>query len=157
MSSSLRRALALTALLFPLAAGACSQSMKLVRSSVDPAFVEGSVKSVFAVGVSESPIIRKEYENTVVAALQSSKMKVFGKIFRYRTKARATITAGAQRTSGCGGEDACCGFGFLAAFIGIVLRGPDPFDILCARATHAGRKHSVSGPGSRRRSSRAPR
>ena len=76
MSSSLRRALALTALLFPLAAGACSQSMKLVRSSVDPAFVPGSVKSVFVVGVSTNPIMRKEYENTFVTALQSSKLKV---------------------------------------------------------------------------------
>jgi hypothetical protein len=76
MSSSLRRALALTALLFPLAAGACSQSMKLVRSSVDPSFVPGSVKSVFVVGVSDSPLIRKEYEKTFVDALQSSKLKV---------------------------------------------------------------------------------
>jgi len=77
MRSLLRRTLPVVAvLLAPALFGSCSQSMKLVRSSVDPAFVEGSVKSVFAVGVSESPIIRKEYENTVVAALQSSKMKV---------------------------------------------------------------------------------
>src|SRR5262249_43047538 len=53
-----------------------SQSMKLVRSSVDPAFVPGSVKSVFAVGVSDSPIMRKEYEKTVVEALQSKTLKV---------------------------------------------------------------------------------
>jgi hypothetical protein len=59
-----------------LASAACSQSMKLVRSSVDPAFVEGSVKSVFVVGVSTSPLMRKEYERIFVDALQSSKLKV---------------------------------------------------------------------------------
>lgn len=76
MSHSLRRALTLLALLSPLAVAACSQSMKLVRSWSDPALVQGSVRSVFAVGVSESPILRKEYERTVVEALQSPKLKV---------------------------------------------------------------------------------
>jgi hypothetical protein len=72
----LRRALVLAALLSPVAVAACSQSMKLVRSAVDPAFVQGSVKSVFVVGVSNSPLMRREYENTFVTALQSSKLKV---------------------------------------------------------------------------------
>src|SRR5262249_17215919 len=71
-----RRALIVAALAFPVALGACSQSMKLVRSSVDPAFVPGSVKSVFVVGVSESPLMRKEYERVFVEQLQSSKLKV---------------------------------------------------------------------------------
>lgn len=67
---------AVALMLFPALLAGCSQSMKLVRSSVDPAFVPGSVKSVFAVGVSESPIIRKEYEKTVVEAMQGKNLKV---------------------------------------------------------------------------------
>ncbi len=71
-----RRALIVAALASPIALGACSQSMKLVRSQVDPAFVPGSVKSVFVVGVSNSPLMRKEYENAFVTALQSKNLKV---------------------------------------------------------------------------------
>ncbi|HEV8202227.1 MAG TPA: hypothetical protein VGS03_19630 [Candidatus Polarisedimenticolia bacterium] len=74
--SILRRTLVLAALASPLALGSCSESMKLVRSQVDPAFVPGSVKSVFVVGVSTNPIMRKEYENTFVTALQSKDLKV---------------------------------------------------------------------------------
>jgi hypothetical protein len=76
MSPFSRPRLALAALVFPLALAACSQDMQLVRSSVDPAFVPGSVKSVFVVGVSTNPLMRKEYENTFVTALQSAKLKV---------------------------------------------------------------------------------
>jgi hypothetical protein len=77
MRRSLRRIVpAVAVLMAPALLAGCSQSMKLVRSSVDPSFVPGSVKSVFAVGVSQSPIIRKEYEKTVVEALQSKDLKV---------------------------------------------------------------------------------
>lgn len=76
MSRSSRLTPALAAFLVPFAFAACSQDMKLVRSWSDPALQHGSVKSVFVVGVSESPIIRQSYEETFVQALQSSKLKV---------------------------------------------------------------------------------
>ena len=55
---------------------ACSQSMKLVRSWSDPALTEGSVKSVFVIGVSTSNVMRKTYEDTFYLALQSKNLKV---------------------------------------------------------------------------------
>lgn len=55
---------------------ACSQSMKLVRSWSDPALTEGSVKSVFVIGVSTSPVMRKTYEDTFYLALSSKTLKV---------------------------------------------------------------------------------
>lgn len=58
-----------------LSAG-CSSSMKLVRSWSDPALVEGSVKSVFVVGVAESMMMRKVYEDTFILALESKTIKV---------------------------------------------------------------------------------
>lgn len=71
-----RRAPAAAAVLALLVSAACSEKMKLVRSSVDPSFVEGSVKSVFVIGVSTSNIIRKTYEDTFYLALQSKNLKV---------------------------------------------------------------------------------
>jgi len=76
-SSPSRHALAAVVAAVALAAAAaCSQSMKMVRSWSDPALTEGSVKSVFVVGVSESPVIRKSYEDTFVLSLQSKSLKV---------------------------------------------------------------------------------
>ena len=59
-----------------LLSATCSQSMKMVRSWSDPALTEGSVKSVFVVGVSTSNVIRKTYEDTFYLALQSKDLKV---------------------------------------------------------------------------------
>ena len=58
-----------------LALGACAgSSTTLVRSSVDPGFVQGSVKQVFVVGVAQNAIVRHSYEDTFVASLASIKV-----------------------------------------------------------------------------------
>ena len=76
LPSPRRCAPGLAAILALALAAGCSSSMKLVRSWSDPALVEGSVKSVFVIGVAESMLMRKAYEDTFILALESKTIKV---------------------------------------------------------------------------------